>query len=140
MGGGFEPHMDSVSTTLAVVTLCGVRSVDIYRRSQDHLSTRLETFRNVEYVKQLEPGSIMLIDGQLDSPHCCLRGGSKFFSCTICLRSAQYIDYELSVALPDIGAELVLDTNMMSSKMISNHEAWNIPPRSLIYPASRQQT
>jgi hypothetical protein len=69
IGGTFEPHMDSAATTVAIVTLCGIRSMDIYRRYPDQNAAKPETFRDIEYTVELKPGSIMLIDGQLDPPH-----------------------------------------------------------------------
>ena len=69
VGGRFEPHMDSAATTVAIVTVCGRRTMDIYRRYSDQNAAKPDTFRDIEYVVELGPGSVMLIDGQLDPPH-----------------------------------------------------------------------
>jgi hypothetical protein len=72
-GAMLGAHQDSVGATVMVVTASGVRDFNVYRKEPEH-----GVFKEIEQSFRLEPGSVMILDAQVDPGHAvaCIEGPS----------------------------------------------------------------
>ncbi|MBP7806922.1 hypothetical protein KA047_00305 [Candidatus Saccharibacteria bacterium] len=72
-GHFFSPHQDYLDGTVMIVTVTGVREIDIYSKELED-----DVFREVEATHTLNTGSIMLLNGYVDLGHAarCIVGPS----------------------------------------------------------------